>query len=220
MKNNQIKKNCHFCQKEFMARNWKNSPGKFCSADCQRKGRKRETKMVAFTCQLCSKEFSQPKWWKSPGKYCSIKCMSKVRGENMREQNHPRWTGGSKRNGNEKRAIKHAKLLNSSCKKCGSKENLHGHHVIKHSERPDLCDVLENIEILCCHCHAKEHPELNFIARPIVKKGLNKNCEICSKQYYIPRCREKTSTCCSRRCSLKKASNLRFKKEVCISNET
>ena len=213
MKNNQVRRKCEFCQKEFLARNWKNSPGKFCSVECQRKGRKRETKMVYGECKACGNQFSQPKWWKSPAKFCSIQCMAKVRGENMRAEKHFRWTGGKGRPGKERRAIKKAKLFYGKCEKCGSINDLHGHHKIKYSERPDLCDVMENIQILCCHCHAKEHPELNFIARPILRRGINLNCERCSKEYYVPKYREKTSTCCSKKCSFEKATSLRHKKE-------
>jgi hypothetical protein len=200
MKNNRVKINCEYCQKEFLARNWKNSPGKFCSQECQRKGRHRETKMVHAKCKTCGSEFSQPKWWKSLAKYCSIKCMSKLRGENMRAEKHFRWKGGKGRPGKEKRAIKQAKLFSGKCENCGSVENLHGHHKIKYSERPDLCDLIENIQVLCCRCHALEHPEMNFIVRPIVLKGVYLNCVVCKKEFYVSQYKKETSKYCSNLC--------------------
>ena len=212
MKNNQIMKNCAYCKKEFLARNWKNRPGKFCNAICRSKGRNHETKMVYSKCQLCNKEFSQPLWWKSPAKFCSIKCMSKVRGQNMQGIKHPNWKGGFSRPHKERKAVKLAKEKRKKCELCGSVKDLHGHHKVKFSERRDLCDVLENIQVLCSQCHAKEHPEINCISRPILRKGVYLNCEICDKEYYVPKYREKTSTCCSQKCSLKKATKIRYKK--------
>ncbi len=195
-------KNCKLCEKEFLSPPYRK--GYFCSTTCQRKGRKfKQTELVHGKCEFCGKDFSQPKWWKSPAKFCSITCMSKVRGQNMRAEKHFRWKGGLKRPGKEKRAIKEAKQLYKKCQRCGSEKNLHGHHKIKYSERPDLCDVMENIEILCCQCHAKEHPELNFIAQPIVKNGTHKNCVVCSTEFYVPRYLENVSKYCSNKCRQK-----------------
>jgi len=216
MKNNQVKKSCEYCQKEFMARNWKNSPGKFCSPDCQRKGRNfKKTTYVYGKCKNCDKEFSQPKWWKGNVKFCSIQCMSKVRGKNMRGQNHPRWKGGSKRTGLPA-ICKQIKKEIRKCQKCSNERNLHVHHKIAVSERPDLAKDPANIEVLCAECHAKEHPEFKgMLLRK--KSGIYKLCDVCEKEFYIPKYREKLAKYCSSICSLQKTSIKLYRKNKELS---
>ncbi len=199
-----IIKNCKTCGIEFRAREWKNRPGIYCSNKCQTKGReKRKVKTITFRCETCKKECVQPLYWKCPHKFCSIQCMSKARGEKMRGEMHPRWNGGaSKRKRPEKEMVKLIKNSHKKCEKCGIEGKLHAHHKIPVSERPDLSDVRENIEILCLECHAKEHPR--FEGMMLKKKsGVILNCKVCLSEFYVPRYRENISKYCSRECSLK-----------------
>ncbi len=198
-----ILKNCEYCKKEFLARNWKNRPGKFCSQECQRKGRDfKEIKTITFKCECCGKEKTHPMHWKSPNKFCSIQCMAKIRGVNMRGNLHPRWNGGSlTRTPEERKAVLKAKLEIGCCERCGSNKRLHGHHKIPVSERPELGADPKNIEIICAECHAKEHPEYSgMLLRE--KSGVFLKCHICEKEYYKSKSSAEKSKYCSQKCSL------------------
>ena len=194
-------KNCNYCKKEFLVLEKKNRPGKFCSQDCQRKGRYIKPEILLnLKCIECDKEFTQPKHWKSPGKYCSIQCMSVGRGKNMRGENHPKWSGGDNRSGSHTKCNRIKRSV-GECQDCGSKENLNVHHIIKVSDRPDLVDDETNIEILCVKCHATRHPEYKAMILKI-KDGKNVNCTKCGKQIYKPQSRIKDKNYCNNLCRL------------------
>ena len=196
-----ILKNCEYCNKEFLARNLKHRPGRFCSIFCQRKGRNRKKEeIILFKCENCQKEVTRPKRREKEKMFCSVQCMAIVRGQNMRGQNNHKWKGGKKRPSKEKVAINYLKKTIGKCEKCGEKKNLHGHHKIPYSKRKDLCAELENIQILCISCHALEHPELNFIERPIIYRGEKINCKICNKEVYTYQSRKYLKKYCSNEC--------------------
>ena len=202
-KKERLSKECRWCKKIFLSPPYRR--GYFCSQECASKGRKmREIIYVEFKCQNCGIDCKKPKYnTSSTFSFCSIQCMSIVRGKNMQGENHPQWKGGFSRPQKERKAVALAKSIKKKCEKCGSKENLHGHHKIKYSERPDLCDVVENIEVLCSQCHAKEHPELEgFISIPVIRKGVYLTCKVCEKKFYVPQYR-KNDIYCSKKCTLK-----------------
>jgi hypothetical protein len=49
---------------------------------------------------------------------------------------------------------------NNSCVQCGSKTNLHAHHICSWAEYPSLRTSIENGVTLCGNCHSKEHPKM------------------------------------------------------------
>lgn len=208
-----FQRTCRQCTSIFFARH--DRPGIFCSRKCQTIGRKKKPKILfKLQCQVCEKEFYRRKGAGGTYQFCSIKCMSIKRGQLLSGQNHPKWKGGiSERPYRSRMAIKKAKEIKKECEKCGSSDNLQGHHKIKYSLRPDLCDLVENIEVICARCHAKEHPELEcMISIPRIRKGFVLKCHICGKDYYVPAYKEKTSKCCSRKCSCTWAREIKYGK--------
>lgn len=207
-----IVKNCKWCGKEFRARKWKNRPGIFCCRECSDKGRKkREIKTITFKCEYCGKDATHRRSWKCPHRFCSVQCAAKWRGENYRGEKSPRWKGGlGSRTIEERIVVKRVKERQKECERCGSKEDLHGHHKIPVTERPDLRAIEENIEILCCECHANEHPE--FLGMMTQKRsGKILKCPVCSKEYYVKASIVSKSKYCSRKCSLTRTSIARLK---------
>lgn len=204
-----MKKHCAYCSKEFFLKPKKNRPGKFCSQECQRKGRNFKTApLVKGSCSNCKKEFTQPQWWKSPAKFCSIQCMSIVRGMNMRGEKHPFWKGGDVRTGIERLR---KKLLNEikNCQRCGSSEKLQIHHKISVSSRPDLANDPENVEVICVSCHAIEHPEYEgMLLRK--KTRFTINCKRCNKEFQVQKSRMNKKFC-GISCSVQNAKEIQMK---------
>lgn len=193
---------CKFCKKKFHP----NIQGKgfFCSLECSRKGRAfKQTKTITFNCEWCGKEKTHPLYWKSPHKFCSIQCMANARGEKMRGENHPKWKGGSVRTECGPICRKIKKEI-KECKRCGSREKLQIHHKIPVSERPDLAADETNIEIICVQCHAKEHPEYKGMLLKI-KERFAGICTVCGNEYFDCKSKIEKRTCCSVKCSIKKA---------------
>lgn len=85
----------------------------------------------------------------------------------MRGENHPKWNGGSSERTHATRVvIRKIVKLRGKCERCGSTENLQGHHKEPYSRVADRRADPENVEVLCVNCHALEHPELvNFILK-------------------------------------------------------
>jgi len=98
------------------------------------------------------------------------------------------------------------------CERCRETTNLQGHHIVPYSENPLLRDDPNNIEVVCSSCHAKEHPQLaGMIARPRFRLGINLNFEICKKEFYVPKYKEKSAKTCSRKCAMIRLCELRKK---------
>lgn len=206
-----ILKNCLVCNNNFLARIDK--PGFFCSRNCQRLGRIKKPKtIITFICKNCDLTVKRQKNKNSTYEFCSIKCMAQKRGKKFSKENHPNWKGGiSERTYKSKKTIEKAKKIKKKCNRCGQDENLHGHHIIKYSERLDLCDNLNNIEILCRDCHIKEHPNYkNLLLSIPVRKGIIKECIICYKKFYVQPYKINTAKYCTNDCrykGLKKKEN-------------
>lgn len=193
---------CKYCKCKFHPRF--QSKGLFCSLECSRKGRNfKKTKTITFNCEWCGKEKIHPLHWKSPNKYCSIQCMANARGEKMRGQNHPKWKGGSARQGSGT-ICKRIKQKIKQCQRCKSKKDLQVHHKIPVSERPDLAADPTNVEIICVECHAKEHPQYKGMLLKI-KERFSGICSVCGIEYFDVKSRIEKRTCCSIKCSIKKA---------------
>lgn len=52
-----------------------------------------------------------------------------------------------------------------TCQECGSKKDLHAHHVKHWKDHPDLRFEITNGITLCYVCHSKKHPALKLLKR-------------------------------------------------------
>lgn len=198
-----VKKICLQCSKIFFAR--KDRLGKFCSRSCAGKNRPQKKFQIKKCCETCYKYFFAKKYRTGIARFCSRKCLATWRAKIFSGENHPNWKGGiSERISSVRKAIKDAKKIHKYCQRCGSSERLHGHHIIPYSENPVLRSDPKNIEILCCVCHALEHPKLKgMLLFPPQRNGENLNCKICKKNYYVPKSKKHSSKTCSRECAMK-----------------
>lgn len=169
---NKIKSKCKNCGKEIMITKDKNKSN-FCSQECRIKYMQQETKTVV--CNYCGKEFKKNKYAYDHAKthYCSQKCYDEYRAnkkETYKELTHYLRTHESY---NDWRT-EVLKKDNYKCTKCGSKKDLHAHHII---QLYDICEkynmnkdkILNSKEFhdinngitLCQDCHALEHPYIS-----------------------------------------------------------
>lgn len=193
--------------------------GLYCSAACRLIGRPYQQKQwVAIPCQECGQTFSTPPCHLGRRRCCSRSCAAVARGRKMRGSLHPAWKGGTskRRSAASQRAIKRRVKEAGCCERCGSKNNLHGHHVKYYSTHPDLRDDESNIQVLCNRCHAQEHPRLSaFISRGVVastKAVLF--CQVCGKEFLTTPSYIGTKRYCSKKCH---NSSLRAERKICFS---
>lgn len=163
-----ITKSCLKCNKDFkIYQCWiRSNSGKFCSRKCSAIGRIKKPKtLILGNCLECKSEFSRRKGSTGTMQYCSIPCMSIARGRTMRQENHPRWNGGSsERSWKSRSIIAQKKKQIKSCEECNSINNLQGHHILDWSNNVSKRESIDNIKILCTDCHANKHDNLkNFI---------------------------------------------------------
>lgn len=101
----------------------------------------------------------------------------------------------------ERKAIADAIKDAGKCQRCGTEDDLQGHHVIPRSKAPLFASLQSNIEVLCANCHAAEHPEWGaMIARPRRRTGVMLECRHCGKPFYVKRSRAKKVHHCSKKC--------------------
>jgi endogenous inhibitor of DNA gyrase (YacG/DUF329 family) len=156
--------------------------------------------MISFICPTCNKSFELIAYKARRNKgYCSLQCA----GMAHRGPGNPNWKGGITKRPPMAKGIaqKRVKII-GHCERCGSIENLHGHHILHYSSSPLFGHSKDNIEVLCSICHSKEHPEIaTLIRRPIVKTGITSKCEICGILVYsFP---SRLHRFCSSKCRLK-----------------
>lgn len=177
--------------------------GKFCSLTCAKKGQRHPPRtMIEATCIKCGTRFQYKKGLSGPHRYCSRKCSWADRSRRFSGANAPGWKGGvAPRTHAVKAVIAAAKREQRCCERCGSTDNLQGHHRELHSVAPLLRACRENIEVLCATCHAEKHPELaNMILRPHRRSGVMAQCQMCGKAYYVKASHTKKTRWCSRAC--------------------
>ena len=145
----------------------------FCNEVCRIQYAKKDTKTAV--CNNCGKEFEKNKYAYDRAKthFCSQKCYDEYRTakkETYKEVAHYLRT-------HEKYDYWRAEVFKRDhykCTNCGSKENLHAHHL---HQLYDICDsydmnvdiILESNEFndinngitLCQNCHALEHPYIS-----------------------------------------------------------
>ena len=163
---------CNNCGKEMLAVKNKHNLH-FCNEKCRIEYAKKETQII--TCDNCNKEFEQNKYAYNRAKkhFCSKECYDEYRAnkkETYKEISHYLRT-------HEKYDEWRAKVFkrdNYECSKCGTKKNLHAHHI---NQLYDICDKydinidkilnskefndIDNGITLCQDCHALEHPYIS-----------------------------------------------------------
>lgn len=163
---------CNNCGKEMLAVKNKNILH-FCNEKCRIEYAKKETQII--TCDNCNKEFEKNKYAYNRAKkhFCSKECYDEYRAnkkETYKEISHYLRT-------HEKYDEWRAKVFKRDkyeCSKCGTKKNLHAHHI---NQLYDICDkydmnidkILNSFEFndinngitLCQDCHALEHPYIS-----------------------------------------------------------
>lgn len=134
--------------------------GFFCSQGCQRKGcRRKPPTLLKGRCMNCQREFQRRANRAGKMQFCSIQCMAGARGRAMAGANHPNWKGGiSTRPHAVRAAIERQKKKHTSCRMCGKRGPLHGHHVRPLADDATLGASENNIVVLCVECHAAQHP--------------------------------------------------------------
>ncbi len=198
---------CQECSIEFTTFSaWiRVSGGKFCSLQCSQKGRtKRPVTIMSSICQECGEKYSFRKGGRVSGtKYCTRSCQVKARARLFSGPNSPRWKGGTSKRTSAAHSVARCRVKEiGRCEKCGSIDNLQGHHKQSHSKFPELREDPNNIEVLCSQCHALEHPSLaHMIAIPRKKGGSVKSCAVCGNEFYAIPSRVERQHCCGPSCA-------------------
>ena len=177
-----------------------------CSYKCSHMVARRQKTSAATVnavCKHCGDSFSKPLARASKNlSYCSRKCQTAA-------LLAARWAGHqvvSKRPHAVRLAIADCVSKVGQCERCGQTQDLHGHHIVPISKRPDLGADPTNIEVLCRECHAKEHPDLKIIAIPRPKTGYSISCEECGTERYVFPSLKGVAKYCGNKCRMKALS--------------
>jgi len=150
-----IEKKCEICNntffiKEFHAKkNW----GKYCSIECRSKS---QFNGKWVECSNCGKEiYRTPRdYKKSKSKrfFCSVSCHCVWENKNVRcGENAPNWIAGE----NVYRDLVRRYKIPLKCRECGiSDERV---LVVHHKDGNRKNNSIDNLEWLCCNCHAIIH---------------------------------------------------------------
>ena len=95
---------------------------------------------------------------------------------------------------------------NFTCRRCGSKEELHPHHLKEFAKYPELRYDVDNGLTLCSKCHGKEH-NIDFS-----KIGKKLTCQQCGIKFH-PKDGHLQRKTCSRECGYKFRSSKPSKKK-------
>lgn len=158
---------------------------------------RKRRKFFTGICVGCGNEFKKTPNNKGAMQFCSLKCM----GASRRRDKNPNWKGGIARRSAANAAVLRRVREVGYCERCGSTDNLQGHHKKWFSTHSELGAVLANIEVLCAQCHGDEHPtHRGALARPRVKTGKEIACIVCHTLFYVPPARFTTAKFCSISC--------------------
>src|SRR5271163_698376 len=160
-----IEKNCEVCSNIFSGR--VDRPSRFCSKSCSSSAKPRLFLRIKKNCLVCGGEFEIKKYRNETALYCSNECRRK---RMPSKENHKNWKGGiSERPYEVRKKIKQLLALYGKCSDCAGIDDLQGHHIKPYCDFPELGCNDDNIVILCCHCHAKRHPEIQgFILKGVI----------------------------------------------------
>ena len=144
---------CLVCGKDYPCFPYRAETSKYCSKDCW------NHRKPAVNCLACGAEFVPRSG--AVGKYCSRRCAH----THMIGERAGQWKGGATL-ANE-RARRSAELRTwrlavysrdgYRCQDCGTRNELHAHHIKYWSTHPDLRFVVGNGVTLCIDCHGKRH---------------------------------------------------------------
>lgn len=106
-------------------------------------------------------------------------------------ENSPLWKGGKVLQSQTARRSQEYvtwrkqvfKRDNYTCQDCGSKKNLHAHHIKYFADYPKLRFEVSNGKVVCNKCHSKIHGR--SIQSPSVKKEIHNQCPKCSGKKLI-----------------------------------
>lgn len=178
----------------------KKSKHHFCSSSCYGEWQKVHRvgvgrKRITVTCYTCGKEFEKQPCAVTVHNFCSRKCFNEWRSsDDWSGENNPAWLGGhlSYRGPNWNQQSQAAKERDQyTCQRCGSKEDLHVHHITPFHLFDDYREAnrLDNLITLCNRCHRqseyefwKGHPEL-LKGRRWPNVQLIKECSKCGEEF-------------------------------------
>jgi hypothetical protein len=156
------------------------------------------------TCEHCGQTFQRQKRRDDKMLFCSQDCYTagRLRGGGSK---HPGWKGGiAERSAAENAVVRRKVREIARCQRCGSTENLCGHHIEHYAKAPERRTDPSNIEVLCASCHALEHPEIKgLVSRPQLRSGRAIPCAVCGKIRYKQPFELAAAKYCSRACTNK-----------------
>jgi 5-methylcytosine-specific restriction endonuclease McrA len=143
---------CECCGNEFVG--MLNREARFCGCDCARIASR---KRVALNCDFCGKQFDRAiSKSRTELSFCSRLCKEKAQSDFHNDKfsslHLSHYTGGNCPSALRGIFMKEEMF---ACKDCGITQKflLHIHHIDGDRANSDR----DNIEILCCNCHAKRH---------------------------------------------------------------
>jgi hypothetical protein len=149
-----VVRSCEWCGGSFEAERRHVDAGnaRFCSTACS--GERREAPRGAHRCEHCGASFERParRGLFAANRFCSKTCHLEFLAHHVLEREPTR--------GRAYRRLRDEVIrAEGACRRCGRRDNLVVHHVIRSRERPDLLEDRENLEVLCVACHARHHSE-------------------------------------------------------------
>ncbi len=150
-----VKRRCLICGEDFFIKKFhaEKGWGKYCSVKCRTKG---QHKGKFVKCDYCGKQiYRTPRdFRKSKSKrfFCSVGCHCSWENKNVRcGVNAPNWIAGE----SAYRDLMRRYNIPAKCNRCGIADHrvLIAHH--KDGDRKN--NTIENLERLCCNCHAIIH---------------------------------------------------------------
>jgi hypothetical protein len=163
---NTTSKTCKYCEESF--RIWKSednrdrNSGKYCSKMCRyNDGRS------SYTCDNCGTVFEYVKSNRTGDKkFCSLSCYGEYKlesGDIRKKSKYNKWvTSVKERDG-------------YTCVDCGSKNNLHAHHIIPISEDASEAFDLDNGITVCKDCHADRHEQRGEHVAELIRNHYRKS---------------------------------------------
>lgn len=152
--------NCLNCDKRFEARDAdiNRGHGKFCSRTCFHEYRAKNYSPPEpnVNCDWCGESFyindTQKKASKSGLHFCSRKCKDRAQAlDGIKELHLSHYGSGIACYRDIAFRVKDKK-----CERCGYDQNTAA-IIVHHKDRNRNNNKIENLEVLCCNCHAIEH---------------------------------------------------------------
>jgi len=167
---------CEFCSQTFERYDSQAERATYCSKDCLYEDNQRQTgknhpkwKRNEKTCEQCGEKYFPAPHRHEESRFCSIQCIGDWCSDHLSGENSPHWKGGVCEDYGKKWSAISRSIIerDQKCRICGSKDNLHAHHIVPRREFEDVNNANEehNLVTLCATCH------------PRVEKGILPNPE-------------------------------------------